>query len=154
MGHFIGGCPKGRGAGGLGTRPYGVMGDFSIDGVGEGCIRTPPPTPSSGRRGDRHAPPPPQGGGATATPHPLPPPKGGACGAVDGKKPPPAVWAGGEELLSGSGGEVTLAGGEGEAVGELPHSVVGDGVLDRQVGDLHVDLGGLLGGLDEAEGFV
>ena len=34
------------------------------------------------------------------------------------------------------------------------HHVVGDGVYARQVGDLHVDLGGLLRGLDEAEGLV
>ena len=34
------------------------------------------------------------------------------------------------------------------------HLLVGDGVDPGQVGDLHIDIGGFLGGFDKAEGFV
>ena len=43
---------------------------------------------------------------------------------------------------------------DAEALLQKVHHVVGDGVHAREVGDLHVDLGGLFCGLDQAEGLI
>ena len=41
-----------------------------------------------------------------------------------------------------------------EAFLQRAHPLVRDGVLQWQMGDLHLDCGGLFGGLDEAEGLI
>ncbi len=50
--------------------------------------------------------------------------------------------------------QIPFAGFDAEAGFEKVHLLVGDGVDEGQVGDLHVGFGGLFGGLDEAEGLV